>query len=192
MQIDELIKKRRSIRKFKQKTIEINVLKELIDCGRLAPSAANIQPLEYVIINKNKLLSEVFDTLKWAAYIEPEGNPSKNKRPVAYIIVLVNKDKEKFPAQHDVGAAIENILLAGLSKGIAGCWLGAIDRESLFEKLKLDKNYRIDSVIALGYPDQKSLTEDWQGDVKYWQDSNSNMHVPKRGLEDIIYSINYE
>lgn len=190
MNIIELIKKRRSIRRFKQEPIKLDILKELVNCARLAPSAANIQPLEYVIINDKELLNQVFKTLKWAAYIAPEGNPDENQRPTAYIIVLVNKNKEKFPAQYDIGSAVENILLSGLSKGIAGCWLGAVDKEILSKELNLDEDYKVDSVIALGYPNQESRVEKWNGDVKYWQDNKNNMHVPKRKLEDIIYSIN--
>jgi len=189
MDIDKAIKKRRSIRKFTQEPINADTLKDLVNCARLAPSVANLQPLEYIIIIGRESLSRVFGTLKWAAYIAPEGNPKDDERPVAYIIVLVNKDKTKFSAQHDIGAAVENILLACLSKGIGSCWLISFDKEELSSILELSDTYEVDSVIALGYPAQESIPEEYKGDIKYSKDDKGNMHVPKRTLEDIIYDI---
>lgn len=188
MEIDEAIRKRRSIRKFKQKEIGINILKELIGYARIAPSAANVQPLEYYIVTDDSLRSEVFGNLKWAGYIAPEGDPKDNERPVAYIIVLVNKNKKSFPPQRDVGAAVENILLAAINKNIGSCWLGAINRKNLTSILELPSKYKIDSVIALGYPKEEAVTEKSKnGDIKYWKDEQGTLHVPKRSLDEVIY-----
>lgn len=188
MEIDEAIRKRRSIRKFKQKEIGINILKELIDYARVAPSAANVQPLEYYIVTDDSLKSEVFDNLKWAGYIAPEGDPKDKERPVAYIIVLVNKNKKKFPTRRDVGAAVENVLLAAINKNIGSCWLGAIDRKNLTSILELPSKYKIDSVIALGYPKEEAVVEKSKnGDIKYWKDEQGILHVPKRSLDEVIY-----
>lgn len=189
MRIDNAIKKRRSIRKFQQKKVTLKLIKELLEAARLAPSAANLQPLKYIIVTSQSWLDKVFNALRWAAYIAPEGNPKKTERPKAYVLVLVDKAKEKFPAERDVGAAVENILLSAVSKGLASCWIGSLDKERLIKVLNLPQNYRIDSVIALGYPKEESLVENWKGDVKYFKDSQGKMHVPKRNLKDIIIEI---
>jgi len=189
MDVYDAILRRRSIRRFKQKFIEFNTLKRLINCARLAPSAANIQPLEYIIVTRKELLNKVFQTLKWAAYIAPRGNPKEGEKPTAYIIVLINKNKESFPAEWDVGAAVENILLAALNEGIGSCWLGSIGRKRLYNILGLSDNYKIDSVIALGYSLEEPVVEKWRGDVKYFKDEKNRLHVPKRDLEEIIYDV---
>jgi nitroreductase len=189
MDIHEAIIKRRSIRKFCQKPVSLNILKELVKAASLAPSAANLQPLKYMIIIDANFREMVFDSLKWAAYIFPEGNPGKEEKPVAYIIVVVDETIEKYPAERDVGCAVENMLLLACSKNIGTCWLGAFDKEKLSTALDLPTCYRVDSVIALGYPKEESCIEKWQADVKYFKDESGKMHVPKRNIEDIIIKI---
>jgi len=81
-----IILKRRSIRRFQQKRIPFALLKRIVNAGRLAPSAANLQPCEHIIVNHPTLLEKVFSTLKWAGYIAPAGNPpeGKNQPPTLY------------------------------------------------------------------------------------------------------------
>lgn len=184
----ETIMNRRTIRRFQQKLIAPDILKKLIEAARVAPSASNIQPLEYLIIDDPKLLPQVFATTAWAGYITPNGTPPEGQRPVAYIIVLVNETlKNEQYYKHDVGAAVENILLTALEAGISSCWLGAIKREVLRESLSIPKHFIIDSVIALGYPNEKSVVEEATDSIKYWKDEQGVMHIPKRPLEKIVH-----
>ena len=193
MDVNEIIRKRRSIRRFKDKPIPQEVLRNLVDAGRLAPSAANLQPLEYVVINDPDLFKKVFPQLKWAGYISPEGNPPPGKRPVAYIVVLANTKVRPTGHEEDIGAAIENIILSALREGIGTCWLGSIDRDGLRGLLNVPRHMRIDSVIALGYPDEAPVAEDIpkDGSIKYYKDSSGRLHVPKRNLEGILHINGY-
>jgi nitroreductase len=68
-QIYDIIISRRSIRKFEQKPIDIEILKKLVNAARLAPSMANLQPLEYVIVNDPNVCDGVFSALRWAEVI---------------------------------------------------------------------------------------------------------------------------
>jgi len=97
MNVYNTILKRRSIRRFKQKPITITVLKKLVDAARYAPSAANLQPLEFIIVNKKKLVDEIFPLTFWAGYLGDKGAPEEGRRPVAYIAALVNSKKCKKP-----------------------------------------------------------------------------------------------
>lgn len=191
MNVYTAILKRRSIRRFQQKPITLTVLKKLVNAARLAPSAANFQPLEFVIVNKN--LAAVFSCLKWAGYVAPLGTPPAGQRPVAYIAILVNQEKAKFPhyAVYDAAAAAENIILTALESGIGSCWIGSGDKKSLSKALKLPKISRIDSIIALGYPAHTSRAESFKGSVKYWMDKQGNFHVPKRGLKQVLHVNKY-
>ena len=92
MKIYNAIISRRTIRKFRQKPIKLSILKRMVNAGRLAPSAGNLQPLEYVIAVDDALREKIFPNVRWARDIAPEGNPKNNERPVAYIIILVNKE----------------------------------------------------------------------------------------------------
>lgn len=177
---------RRSIRRFQQKQIDVDVLKKIVNAGRLAPSAANLQPLKYYIVNEKKLCSKIFKTLGWAGYITPKWAPSENERPTAYIIVLVTDINNKYYLR-DVGFASENIVLAAEAENIGSCILCKIDREKIRDILKIPKNLDVDSVVALGYKAEQPVVEDMTESVKYWRDENMVLHVPKRKLEEIIY-----
>jgi nitroreductase len=88
-EMSEIIAGRRSIRQFRPEPVARELLEKLIDLARLAPSAANLQPLEFILIDDKGLCPEVFACLKWAAYIVPEGNPKPGNEPVAYVVTLV-------------------------------------------------------------------------------------------------------
>jgi nitroreductase len=194
MSLYELILKRRSIRRFEQKKIPLETLKKLVNAARLAPSGSNLQPWEFMIINEDSLLEKVFPTLAWAGYIAPEGNPSLGERPVAYVILLVNKNIRREGYEHDLGAAAQNIMLTALEEGIGSCWLGSIKRDQLRKILNVPEGYLIDTVIALGYPQESPLAEDISPDksqakesIRYYKDKDNLLHVPKRRLEDILH-----
>ncbi|MFH1339196.1 MAG: nitroreductase family protein [Candidatus Omnitrophota bacterium] len=181
---------RRTIRRFKQKPIPKYILKRLINAARLAPSAANLQPLGFVIVADRRVRDRVFVHLRWAGYIAPYGTPPKDKRPVAYIAVLVNKTKAQPQyAAYDAGAAVQNILLAAWELGIGSCWMQAIDRDKIKKILNIPAAYNLDSVISLGYRAESSVVEKFKESVKYWKDEKETLHVPKRSLNQVIYKI---
>ena len=187
MDIYEVIKKRRSIRRFKQDEIPLRILEKLVDAARFAPSGGNIQPWEFIIVNDKELLDKVFETLAWAGYIAPEGTPPEGKRPTAYIVALQNTKLSPFTPTHDMAAAVENILLVATEEGLGSCWIGSVKRKKLAEILNIPSDYHIDSVIALGYPDETSVIEEYKDSIKYWKDEKGIMHVPKRKLKEIIH-----
>ncbi len=180
---------RRSIRKFKQRQIGENLLLRFVDAARLAPSGANIQPLRYFIVNDKDLCAKVFETLSWAGYITPKWTPKESERPVAYIVILVEKDAQFY--KWDVGLASENIMLVAEEEGIGSCMLLKVDRKKLRDILRVPEKYLIDAVIALGYKAEESVVEEMKDSVKYFRDENNTMHVPKRRLEDIVHINEY-
>lgn len=182
----EAILKRRSIRRFKQKEIPIEKLKKFVNAARLAPSAANLQPLEYLIVNEKKLCKEIFETLSWAGYIKPKWSPAEEERPTAYIIPIVTQLDNKWYTR-DVSFASENILLAAEEEGIGSCVICKINKDRLNKILDLPEDVFLDSVIALGYKNEVSVVEDLKDTIKYWRDEKEILHVPKKKLEDIIH-----
>lgn len=177
---------RRSIRRFQQKPIKLEILKKMVNTGRLAPSAANLQPLEFFIVNEKNLCDQIFETICWAGYIKPKWTPAVNERPSAYIVVLVNNEKNPWYLR-DVSFATQNIVLFAESLNIGSCILCNINKESIRKILNIPNNIIIDSLIALGYKAEKSVVEDYSGSIEYWRDKNEVLHVPKRKIEDIIH-----
>lgn len=187
MSLHELILSRRSIRQFLPKPIARDALEEIVNAGRLAPSAANRQPLEFIVVDEESKKDQVFPCLKWAGYIAPEGNPKPGQEPQAYVVVLVNTGIREKGFEWDSGAAIENMMLAAWEKGIGSCWIISIDKDSVTAALNIPAPYKVDSVVALGYPAEAPVTEDLTESVKYWKDEKGCLHVPKRKLADVIH-----
>jgi nitroreductase len=179
--------KRRSIRKFEQREIPIELLKKLADAARVAPSGANIQPIEYVIINEQALRERIFPCLHWAGYITPKGDPQKGEEPTGYIIMLINTRIKEANYQYDVGASAENICLCAVEHGLGTCLMGAIEREAIRKILRIPEYYIIDLVVSLGYPKEQPVMEDMQESVRYYKDEKGVLHVPKRRLHDITH-----
>lgn len=186
--LKNLIKKSRSYRRFEEnQKIEKQTLKELIDLARLGPSAANKQPIKYIISNDKNINNKIFPNLSWAGYIENWSGPKKGERPSAYIIMLGDKNISR-NFWDDPGIAAQNIMLGAAEKDLGGCILGALDRENIRSKLDIKDNYDILYVLALGKPKAKVELEsvNENGSIKYWRDNNNIHHVPKRELSEII------
>ncbi|MFN2188368.1 MAG: nitroreductase family protein, partial [Candidatus Promineifilaceae bacterium] len=82
----------------------------------------------------------------------------------------------------------QSILLGATEKGLGGCMLANVRKESLREALRISERYEILLVLALGKPKEKVVIETVgpDGDTRYWRDSEEVHHVPKRHLDDII------
>lgn len=187
MNIYELIKSRRTIRKFEQKPIETEKLVRFVDAARVAPSGANFQPLKYMIINSPEMCDRIFPLVRWAAYLAPEYNPKEDERPVSYVAVFGDTSIKKAGFETDMGAAVENLILAALSEGIGACWMAAIDYEKIPAVLGADDNLRLLCVVALGYPKEtpcEAAIDD--ENIKYYVGEGGNLCVPKRSLDEVI------
>jgi len=188
--LKNLIKKNRSYRRFYEKEkIKEETILELIDHARLSPSAANRQPLKYIISCSKKSNNSIFSNLSWAGYIKDWPGPKKGERPAAYIVILGDKNiAKKYWA--DPGIAIQSILLAAVEKGLGGCTFAAIDKENLRIDLNIDNQYKILYILALGKPKENVKIEKLEHDnIKYWRDEKQVHHVPKRNLKDLIIEI---
>ena len=86
-----LLKERRTYRRFCQKPISEEILAEILTAARYASSAANKQPLSYVVVKTPQKVQEVFAETKWAAYLPKEqGQPKAGEEPVLFIGVVQN------------------------------------------------------------------------------------------------------
>jgi len=190
MNLEEIIFKRRTIRRFKQDPISLDSLKKLINLARVAPVARNIQAVEFIIVHSVEIKEKLFPLVSWAGALpENERTPEKGREPTAYIVVLINTNIKSSYVDFDVGASVQNILLGAINLGIGTCWMGAIKKEKIKKLLEIPDFYDIKQVISLGYPDEESSIEPYKDSFNYWKDGVGRMHVPKRALEDIIFKV---
>lgn len=185
--INNIICCRRSIRRFKQDPIPEKILLNMINAARLAPSGANIQPCQFIIVNDPDLVKNIFPHLKWAAYIKPFGDPPEGERPVVFIAVLIDLNMKFEKGEVDAAAAIQNILITACGYDIGTCWLKSINKNEICRLLNVPDSYKLDSIIAVGYKNEEPVIDESKGSIKYWKDSNGKLHVPKRRLSEILY-----
>lgn len=188
MELYNKIISRRTIRKFSQEKIDPRTLKRLVNAGRLAPSLANLQPLQYLVVDDRDIKEKIFPNLAWAGYIKPDGDPAEGEYPAAYILILADRKLNPAP-DRDIGASAENINLAAEEEGIGCCWIGAFKKKQVSQIIGLPENLSAELVLALGYPSESPVQEDIDknGSIKYYKDSSGILHVPKRKIEDIIH-----
>jgi len=139
----EVIKKRRSIRLFQNKEISNQMINEIIDCARLAPTARNLQPWKFVVVKKNETLRKISEATDYGKFL---------KDAAACILVFCEDTKYYL---EDGCAATENILLASYALGIGSCWIAGDKKPyvSVISKIiGVSDGWKLVSIVALGYP----------------------------------------
>ena len=185
--IKDLIVKNRSYRRFyEDETVGIETLEELVELARNSASGGNKHSLKYILSTSSSQNDEIFPTLAWAGYLTDWVGPAPGERPSAYIVILGDTTiSENFYCDH--GVAAQSILLGATEKGLGGCMIGSIKRQSLSEVLKLENHFTILLVLALGKPKEKVVLEEAkENNIRYWRDEQQVHHVPKRPLNEII------
>lgn len=187
--IADLIRRNRSCRRFHEDhAIDLETVKSLVDLARLSASAANLQPLRYIISVDPQMNSQIFPCLGWAGYLKDWNGPQKGERPSGYIIILSDSEKANDFVGYDCGIASQSILLGAREKGLAGCMIASVKRQQLRGLINIDLQYKILLVIAIGKPGEEVVIEivGDNNNIQYWRDNAGVHHVPKRNLNDII------
>lgn len=183
----DVIKSRRSIRRFTQEKIPRETLIRITGAGSLAPSAGNRQPWEFIIVNSPELIEYITPRLGWLG-----GPPEEESRPAAYIALLMEKGVSSSPAHTaSAGAAFQNIQLAAWSKGIGSCCFGSIEREEVSRKLNVPDDLHLFVIIALGFPGEEPVLKDVEDSLRPFRDEEGTLHVPKKNPEEIMHFEKY-
>ena len=191
MDFKDIVAKNRSYRRFYQEhEIPEKILRDLVSLARLTPSAANRQPLRYVLSVQPERNAAIFRHIAWAAYLSDWPGPAEGERPSAYIIIL-NDTAISTTVDCDHGIAAQTMLLGAVDAGLGGCMIGAIRKEGLSAALNIPDKYDILLVLALGKPKETITIEPVgpEGDIRYWRDRADAHHVPKRSLDELILDL---
>jgi nitroreductase len=142
----EKVLTRRSFRKFKNDPISEEVLRNILEAGRQAPSATNNQPWHFVVLRdkKGKEACAFQGFNRWV-------------NGASFVIVGFYRQSEVIIEKlslMDVTIALQNMVVAGWVQGVGSCWMGAFDERKLEEALNLPVDSRIVGAIAFGVPDE--------------------------------------
>ena len=189
----DLVKKSRSYRGYDQdREITRSELEELVDCARFAPSSVNGQPFKYLLINDKSERARLQKLTGWARALPDMTLPHPGKEPTAFIVICQNTDWDSNldRYQRDVGIVAQTMLLAAADAGLGGIMIGNFSPKRVSEEFGLPDNTVPMLVVALGKPDENIiLTEMNEGEsTAYYRDENDTHYVPKRKLDDIIFT----
>jgi len=190
MSLKDLVTRNRSYRRFQEsQPLSLDQLTNLVELARLSPTAANLQPLKFILSNDPARNELIFSCLAWESFIKNSPAPAPGRRPSAYILILGDTNITKdFFCNH--GIAAQSILLGAVEMGFGGFPFADIDADKLRAALAIPPEYRILAAIALGLPRERLVINDAvNGEIKYWRDINKVHHVPKRPLNEIILSL---
>ena len=184
--IYDLLKKCRSYRRFDStKKISEETLRSFIEGARFTASAGNLQKLRYKLVADDIGAREVFESLKFAAYLKDWNGPLESERAVAFIIVASECEINTNLAI-DLGISAEAICLAAAEESIGSCMFRSFSRERI-DKVIGNPSLIPHLVISFGYPSETVSVIDTDGeDIKYYRDENDCHVVPKITADKLI------
>jgi nitroreductase len=157
----EMLKTRRSVRAFTRAPIPKEIIEDIVDCGRLAPTANNVQPCEFVVVTNPALLRRIAVITDYGKFIAD-----------APACVAVLSKETKYYLE-DGSAATENILLAARAHGLGSCWVAGDKKRYTSEICQLvgaPPGYKLISLIPIGYPaESPEKTKRPLADVLHWE-----------------------
>jgi len=150
MEFYDLIRSRESVRNYDpDRPVSKEILERILDAGRLAPSACNIQPYKFLVISSSEKLKQVRACYNRDWFEE-----------APHILIVIGLQNQAWNRNYDgynsiesdVAIALTHIILAAENEGIGTCWIAAYNPEILKEALNINKNQLIFGITPLGYP----------------------------------------
>jgi nitroreductase len=161
MEIIELIKKRRSTRKFSDKKVSLDQIKKLIELANMSPSAGNLQARSIVIVQDQSVIEKIK---------EVAGGLSKFETKIPVILVILAKPEESAVRYEDRGRNLYSLQdatifasyfqLLATEKGLATCWVGYFNEKDIAKILNLPNDVRPVAMLPIGYPAENPEPKD--------------------------------
>lgn len=154
----ELVELRRSNRKYLDKPVEREKIIQCIEAARLAPSAENVQPWRFIILDDPNIIKN-FSEYAFSGIYAPTRFAAK--APVIIVILgkldlLANRIGKQIQGIHfyllDIGIAGEHLVLQAQELDLGTCWIGWFNIRGVRKFLKIPRSYKIVSLISMGYP----------------------------------------
>lgn len=178
MEVFHCINKRRSVRKYLDKPVEWGKLMDILDAGRMAPSAGNLQNWKFIVCanpaKKEEVARACVDQL-WISHA-----------PVLIIVCEEPKHSESLFGQRatrlyniqNCAAAAENMLLAATALGLGSSWIGAFDEEKVKDIFSASADIRPQVIITIGYADEEPPMPDKLNleTIVYFEKWKSTLH----------------
>ena len=161
MQAIEALKSRRSIRTYTAQPVERKIIEEIVDCARLAPTAMNDQPWEFVVITEKAALASIPPMLGHAEYIAN----------AAFAVLVLSRETQYFV--EDCSAATENLLIAAAAHGLGSCWVAGTQQAYapvVAKAFGAPEDRKLIAIVSFGYPAESPVIEKRAlAEVLHWE-----------------------
>jgi len=141
MSVAKAIVNRRSVRSYERRPIPKELLCELLEMSRLAPSGKNRQPWRLIVVLEEGRKRALVPICRDQEFIAD----------CSAFIAGLDDPKQKW-ARVDLAIALDHLCLAATERGLGTCWIGAFDRESMAEFLEVPSNMVVTVCMTVGYP----------------------------------------
>lgn len=141
-----LIKERRSIRKYKKEKIDRESIIKILEAGRFSPSAENNQPWRFFVLTKEDSIKSIGKACKYAFL-----NAFVKEAP---LVIVIYSEKTHHFVKTDCGLCAQNMMLEAHALGIGSCYIGAFREKSIKKILGLSEKEKILGIITFGYPEK--------------------------------------
>ena len=145
----EAINSRRVQRAFASRAVEADKLERILDAGRHAMSARNMQPWQFLVVSDSASLKKMGELCSTGRFVADA--------PAA-IVVLKNTENTRW-ADVDCAQAVQNMAVAGWALGLGTCWVGNFDNPKLCEMLEVPAPWAVFTILPFGYSDPKRPPE---------------------------------
>ena len=152
MDLMEAIKTRRSIRRFRETPVPENLLKEVLNAARLAPSADNAQPWKIIVVRDEQMKQKVTQASNGQKFLV--------QAPVVLVVCGIPEEAFQtvggYMSSHviDASIALDHVTLAAHSLGLGTCWVAWFKEEKVKDILGIPEDVRVVALSPLGYPDE--------------------------------------
>jgi nitroreductase len=147
----DLVKARRSIRAYRSDPVPEDVLQRILEAARLAPTAANRQPMHLYVIRDEELRARMLEAYSQQWFADAPVIICACARPSE----AWQRQDGKSYADVDVTIAMDHLILAAAAEGLGTCWIGAFKPDRLRELLEIPPELEPVALTPLGYPDQE-------------------------------------
>ncbi len=144
-----LLKARRSIRRYRPDPVPEEMLEQILEAGRCAPSASNRQPWSFVVVRDPQVLQQVAQNA--AYYFIRWAHVEEAPLLIALCGNVKNRVYRKF-LHEDIGLAGGQMMLQARALGLGTCWLGGLDRNAIADTLCLPAEIEVVGLLTVGFP----------------------------------------
>ncbi|MBN1639749.1 MAG: nitroreductase family protein [Anaerolineae bacterium] len=146
-----LIKSRRSVRRYLPDPVPTEMVEQVLEAGRWAPSANNQQPWAFIVLQDERVRKEV---ARHAAYYLAR---QARVEEAPLIVVMCAHVRRRVHAEYlrgDVGMAGMQMMLQAHALGLGSCWVDGLDRPAIAKAVELPDSLEIVGLLILGFPNE--------------------------------------